>query len=113
MHIESATRDQLESWETELSQAFNQFKIRGLKLDLTRGKPAADQLDLSDEIDGILNGNYHSIDGTDTRNYGGLKGLQELRELGANILGVSPAEVIAGGNSSLLMWVRRSPTASR
>ncbi|MGD8415923.1 MAG: hypothetical protein PVH91_02575, partial [Pseudomonadales bacterium] len=49
--------------------------LRGnrLALDLTRGKPAADQLDLSNGLDDALNGNYIASDGTDTRNYGQLR----------------------------------------
>ncbi|MEM7219244.1 MAG: aminotransferase class I/II-fold pyridoxal phosphate-dependent enzyme [Pseudomonadota bacterium] len=71
------------------------------QLDLTRGKPAADQLALSNELDGILQGDYRARDGTDTRNYGGLYGIDEARELGAELLGVEPQSVMAAGNSSL------------
>ena len=59
------------------------MKAAGLALDLTRGKPAADQLDLSNALDGILRGDYRLKDGTDARNYGGLLGIPEARALGA------------------------------
>lgn len=72
-----------------------------LSLDLTRAKPAADQLDLSDNLDGILKGGYRAEDGTDVRNYGILRGIPEARTLGARFLDVDPDEVMAGGNSSL------------
>ncbi len=72
-----------------------------LALDLSRGKPAADQLSLSDGLENMIAGNYTAADGTDTRNYGQLRGLPEARELGAEILQVPAEHVIAGGNSSL------------
>ena len=79
----------------ELSRARNQT------LDLTRGKPSDAQLDLSDSLDGILQGNYVSADGIDTRNYGGLRGLREARELGQQLLDIPPELIMAAGNSSL------------
>jgi aspartate/methionine/tyrosine aminotransferase len=74
----------------------------GLKLDLTRGKPASAQLDLSD---GLLTLPTGPIDanGVDTRNYGGLEGIAELRAMFAELLWVEPEQVVAGGNSSLVM----------
>lgn len=72
-----------------------------IALDLSRGKPAADQLALSEGLEDTINGNYRAKDGTDVRNYGGLRGLPEARELGAELLGVPSESVIAGGNSSL------------
>jgi DNA-binding transcriptional MocR family regulator len=82
--------------------------LRGnrLALDLTRGKPAADQLDLSNGLDDALNGNYIASDGTDTRNYGQLRGIPEARALGAEIMEVPAENVICWGNSSLsLMYL--------
>ena len=79
--------DQLDSAALErlargCAARLDQLKAQGLKLDLTRGKPAADQLDLSNPLDGILAGNFIAADGTDARNYGGLRGLPEARRLG-------------------------------
>lgn len=77
-----------------------------LSLDLTRGKPATDQLDLSRGLETALNGNYIASDGTDTRNYGGLRGIPEARALGGEIMEVPTENVIAWGNSSLsLMYL--------
>ncbi|KUJ83307.1 aminotransferase [Microbulbifer flavimaris] len=103
MRIDSATRDQLQAWEKELSAQYQRICQHELNLDITRGKPSADQLTLSDKLDGILGGEYRAGDGTDTRNYGGLDGLTCAREMGADILQVPTAEVIAGGNSSLTL----------
>ena len=65
-----------------LSHKYEQYQSAKLNLDLTRGKPASDQLDLSNELDGILGGFYLLQDGTDVRNYGGILGIPEARELG-------------------------------
>ncbi len=82
--------------------AYDDLKGRGLKLDLTRGKPASAQLDLSDAL---LTLPVSPIDahGVDTRNYGGLEGITELRAMFAELLWVETAQVVAGGNSSLVM----------
>jgi DNA-binding transcriptional MocR family regulator len=78
---------------------------QGMKLDLTRGKPSAAQLDLSTPMLSILDTagdiRYRAADGTDTRNYGGLQGLKELRELFAPFVQVPVDQLIAFGNSSL------------
>jgi DNA-binding transcriptional MocR family regulator len=74
---------------------------RGLSLDLTRGKPAPEQLDLSEDLLGLPGGRHTAADGTDVRNYGGLQGLPELREIFAELLQVPAAQLLALGNSSL------------
>jgi DNA-binding transcriptional MocR family regulator len=75
---------------------------RGLTLDLTRGKPSPRQLDLSDDLLRLPT-SYRTADGTDGRNYGGLQGLPELRELFAPLLQVPAGRLVVGGNSSLAM----------
>lgn len=78
------------------------LRARGLALDLTRGKPSPEQLDLSDGLLTVLRpGDIRSADGTDTRNYGGLQGLGELREIFAGLLQVPAAQLLAAGNASL------------
>ena len=101
MHWKNEPLEKIKAWEQELADKHQEFVKAGLKLDLTRGKPAMEQLDLADELDGILRGNYLASDGTDIRNYGGLKGLPEARNLGAEWLGLAQEEVIVSGNSSL------------
>jgi DNA-binding transcriptional MocR family regulator len=81
---------------------YEAFKARGLKLDMTRGKPAADQLDLANPMLAFPgNGDYLSEAGDDARNYGVLQGLPEARALFAPLLGASPAQVFVADNSSL------------
>ncbi|HEV3359778.1 MAG TPA: aminotransferase class I/II-fold pyridoxal phosphate-dependent enzyme [Pseudonocardiaceae bacterium] len=85
-----------------LRTVHDELRGRGLKLDLTRGKPSAEQLDLSAPLlDLPGSADYRAADGTDTRNYGGLRGLPELRAIFAPLLGLSPENMIAGGNGSL------------
>ena len=82
--------------------AYDALKASGLKLDLTRGKPSVEQLDLSDALMALPKG-HTDADGVDVRNYGGLNGLRELREVFADLLWVEPDQVVIGGNSSLTM----------
>ena len=103
MYVDQASTEQLRAWESELAAEYQAHQARKLQLDLTRGKPSAEQLSLSNALDGCLNGNYIAPDGTDTRNYGGLDGLPELKRLAAEILGVEADEVVVGGNSSLTL----------
>src|SRR5699024_6815013 len=69
-----------------------------------RGKPSAAQLDLADPLlTAVVPGDTRSADGTDTRNYGGLHGLPELREIFSPLLGVPPQQLLAQGASSLTL----------
>jgi DNA-binding transcriptional MocR family regulator len=103
VNLQQATPDQLRDWETDLAKQYDAFKAANLKLDLTRGKPSADQLSLSNALDGLLQNNYIAADKTDTRNYGGLDGLPELKALYSQVLGVKAEETLIGGNSSLTL----------
>ncbi len=82
---------------------FEVFKSERLKIDMSRGKPGADQLDISSGVLKTVNEktNCLSEDGTDCRNYGFLSGIVECRRLFAEILGLKPENIIVGGNSSL------------
>lgn len=111
MQLDHATPEQLRQWEAQLAADYQAILAQKLNLDLTRGKPSAEQLSLSDALDGILGGNYKAADGTDTRNYGGLDGLPEAKQLGAHILGVAPADILVGGNSSLTLMFQVMLTA--
>ena len=81
------------------------FMNDGVKLDMARGKPGADQLDLSEGMLSLISKNNDCIsdDGVDCRNYGGLDGVLSARKLFADVYGVKLENVILGGNSSLNM----------
>ena len=103
MHLDDYTHDELAALEREVSARYEAHKAAGLDLDLTRGKPSIEQLDLSSALDETLHGDFHAADGTDVRGYGGLEGIAEARALGAELLGVPADSVLAGGNSSLTL----------
>ena len=88
----------------EILKKYENFKKKKLKLDMSRGKPSAQQLDLSMDMLSSINSNTDCvINGTDYRNYGILEGIPELRSLFGEIMGVNAENVIVGGNSSLNM----------
>ncbi len=95
---------QLLQIKEDLLDRYREIKSRGTTLDITRGKPCPEQLDLSsDMLDIINNRNYLTEEATDSRNYGGLDGIPEVKKLFAQYLEVTPEEIIIGGNSSLNM----------
>jgi len=103
VHIEQLSAAGLATQLEILQQQYNSLKSLNLALDLTRGKPCAEQVALSNTLDGILEGNYLAANGVDVRNYGGLEGLAEAREFFGRILQTPAAQTLVGGNSSLTM----------
>ena len=104
MNLMTASRQELESLRAELLAKFEACKAKGLKLDMSRGKPSRAQLDLCEDMLTVVSGNADVFDGTtDTRNYGGLEGLLSCRRLFADIMEVPVEMVMAGGNASLTM----------
>jgi DNA-binding transcriptional MocR family regulator len=99
--FDDLSTDQVQALRAELLTAYASLQDAGLKLDLTRGKPSAEQLDLSVGLLSLPGENFRSADGTDTRNYGGLTGLTELREIFAELLHVPVEQLVAEGNASL------------
>ncbi|MDF2988871.1 MAG: putative transcriptional regulator, GntR family [Eubacterium sp.] len=96
------SKSDLQNEIVNLEKRYNTFKDQKLKLDMTRGKPCSEQLDMSAEILDIPSKELRkAADGTDTFNYGVLDGLPEAKALFAEMLGVDKAEIIIGGNSSL------------
>ena len=87
-----------------LRREYEALKGQGLKLDMTRGKPASAQLDLSAEML-ALPGNRDTTaeDGTDARNYGNLQGLAETRTLFATLMGAPADQIVVANNSSLAL----------
>jgi hypothetical protein len=103
MHLEAYSKSDLLAWSRELEEHYRGFQASGLDLDLTRGKPSIAQLQLSTALDGILDGDYCLADGSDARGYGGLDGIPEARVLAAQWLGLTEAQVLVAGNSSLTL----------
>ena len=94
---------ELAAKERDLANRLATLKRVNLSLDLTRGKPSPEQLALSDQVEFMTGNDFKTEDGADARNYGGLSGIAEARQLGAQLLGVDAGNVIAGGNSSLTL----------
>lgn len=101
MALSDLSADDLERLESELTAEFESFASRGLKLDLTRGKPSPEQLDLSERLLALPGEGDHLAGTTDVRNYGGGAGLPELRSIFAELLGVETARLVAQDNASL------------
>ena len=97
MDLMKMSREELVSAQADLKKKYEDFKAMGLKLDMSRGKPGPEQLDLSEGILTVLHSNSQvKSDGTDVRNYGGLEGLKACRELFAELLGVSVKTSLRG-----------------
>ena len=94
--------EQLLACRAQLEQEYAGYKKQNLKLNMSRGKPAPSQLDLSS---GVLQALTDPVteNGTDARNYGGLDGISEAKKLFSDLLGIPEAKLIIGGNSSLNM----------
>jgi DNA-binding transcriptional MocR family regulator len=95
---------ELEALRDEVRAEYAAFAARGLKLDMTRGKPSPEQIDLANGMLALPgNGDYRSEAGEDARNYGGLQGLPEARALFSPLLGAPPERIVVGDNSSLAL----------
>src|SRR5215510_15944933 len=92
---------ELDAFHAEARRRYDAFKQRGVKLNLTRGKPSNRQLDLCNELLNLPGASDYKAGAIDCRNYGDLQGLPELRALLAPIFGVPADRVILGTNASL------------
>ena len=101
MSYQSLGRDELLAQQALQQRNYAELQSKNLNLDLTRGKPAPAQLDLSNALLSLPGDDFRDRDGTDTRNYGGLHGLPELREIFGELLGIPVQNLIAGNNASL------------
>lgn len=97
------SREELLSLKEQLEKDFEKAKGKGLKLDMSRGKPSVAQLDMGMDIFDVFNSksNMKSMNGVDVRNYGVLDGLDEAKQMMADIMGVPMENVIIYGNASL------------
>ena len=93
------TREELLALQQELKAAYEDAKGMGLKLDMSRGKPASDQVDLAMDMMKCMD--TTSAAGVDVRNYGILDGIPEAKKLMADMIGTTPDHVFVGGNASL------------
>ena len=103
MKLTEMSAEELASFKAEVQKEYDDFKAQGLSLNMARGKPSAEQLDLTEGLLTAVKSSEDCFaeDGTDCRNYGGLDGLPEAKALFAPMLGVTPDELIICGNSSL------------
>lgn len=97
------SKEELQTLQAELTKAYEDAKGKGLKLDMSRGKPGITQLDMGMDILDALNSksDMKTEDGMDVRNYGVLDGIPEAKRLMAGIMGVKPENVVVCGNASL------------
>lgn len=105
MLLTEMNKTQLEEFKAKTEKEYNDFKSKDLKLDMSRGKPGFDQLDLTLPMMDILDSksDMKCENGMDVRNYGILDGIPEAKTMFSKMLGVSKNEIIVGGNSSLNM----------
>ena len=96
------SRDELQARHDLQQREYGDLQAKKLALDLTRGKPSSEQLDLSNALLALPgDGQFRDDEGTDTRNYGGQNGLPGLRAVFGELLGIPVANLIAGNNASL------------
>lgn len=97
------TKEELKKLKGQLEKQFEEVKAKGIHLDMSRGKPSKAQLDLSNGLMDVLNGDSDlvSSDGVDCRNYGVLDGITEARKLLADMSEVPERNILIYGNSSL------------
>ncbi|MGM9619702.1 MAG: aminotransferase class I/II-fold pyridoxal phosphate-dependent enzyme [Oscillospiraceae bacterium] len=102
MKYSEMTRAQLQAEQKALQEEFEGLKARGLQLNMARGKPGREQLDLVSDILTVLSDPAQCVtDSVESRNYGELAGIPAARKLFAELLGVEMEECFVGGNSSL------------
>ena len=101
--MKNSPKEPLSARAAELRARYEEAKAKRLQLDMSRGKPGPEQLDLTLGLLDCVNARdgYKTASGVDTRNYGLLDGIPEAKEMFADILEVEPSQVIVGGNSSL------------
>jgi len=102
MKLTEANTDRLLALKDEVTASYEELKARNLGLNLTRGKPSSEQLDIGESLLSLPGEDDHTLaDGTDVRNYGGGDGIREIRELWAEVLGI-PADLVVAGDASSL-----------
>ncbi len=100
-NLSKMTQEELKLTYESFKKQYDEAVALGLKLDISRGKPNGEQLDLCNDIMTCLDGDIITKYDFDYRNYGVMEGVPESREMFAPLLGVSPENTIVCGNSSL------------
>ena len=98
--ITEYSKEELKQLEKELLVKYDEYVNAGLKLDMSRGKPAPSQLDLVNDMLGALD-TYTTESGLDVRNYGVLDGIPEMKKIFSDTFGIPADQIIVGGNASL------------
>ncbi len=102
MKLTQMSEDKLKELHIELKEQYEGYKAKKLALNMARGKPSPAQLDLSaDLLTAVTADSYKAADGTDTRNYGVVDGIPEVKSLFADILAINADNIIVGGSASL------------
>lgn len=95
------TKEQLTACKAQLQAEYDELKSLNLQLNIARGNPSVEQLDLSNGILTVPMDNYITAEGVDVRNYGILDGIKEAKNLFSQLLNIKAENIIVGGNSSL------------
>ncbi len=101
MQYININKEMLESEFQAVKKEYERLKAQGLKLDMSRGKPSAEQLDITDGMLSIIDGSDCTVGNNDYRNYGIVDGIPEAKELFSELMGCEKDEIIVMGNSSL------------
>lgn len=101
MRLVDLSQDELKKYYEKTQKQYEACQAKGLKLDMSRGKPSKAQLALSSALLSLPGDESCVTDGVDARNYGAIDGLPSCKALFAELLGVKPGEVFAAGNASL------------
>ena len=110
MYLSEMNKEQLTAFKNDTQKLYDDFKAQGLCLNMARGNPCKEQLELSvDMLKVFDDGEFTSENGVDVRNYGMLDGIPEAKKFFSDMLGVNEDEVIIFGNSSLsaMFFARR------
>lgn len=105
MLLTEMNKEELSAFRSECEKEYEGYKAKGMKLDMSRGKPSTEQLDLAMPMFDVFTNaaSMLTADGIDCRNYGCLTGIHDAKVLFGDLLGVKEEELIIGGNSSLAM----------
>lgn len=105
LSFQKLSKEELLNLKGKLEKQLSEYKAKGLNLNMSRGKPSSEQLDLSMEMLDVVNSktDCYSEDGQDCRNYGDIYGIPEAIRLFADYMGVDKNEIVICGQSSLVL----------